>query len=215
VDGIGGRLYDGDASPGQTSHTLASPVAWSNVTSLQMVYDDSLGSQYVMFWNQREQPLQNVSGALPNATVGVPYHYLFVGAGGGTPYSWSLPVEGLPPGLIFTPVTGEINGTPTAAGTFAFTVRVTDRNGQFLDSQTTLGVYGLQAMRPDSQSALGPGQFGLRLSGEAGRSYSVEYSTNLTDWFPFLTTNSTGEAQNLLDATATNQFRYYRIRLNP
>jgi hypothetical protein len=215
VDGIGGRLYDGDASPGQTSHALASPVVWTNVTSIQMVYDDTLGNQYVASWNQREQPLQNVSGPLPSASVGVPFHYLFVGAGGQTPFSWSLPVGSLPAGLIFTPVTGEINGTPAVAGSFAFTVRVTDSHAQFLDTPSALNVAGLQAMRPDSQSELGPGQFGLRLSGEPGQSYTLEYSTTLTNWLPVLTTNSTGGPLNLVDATATNQFRYYRLRMNP
>ncbi len=214
VEGIGGRLYDGEASPGQTNHAVTSPVAWTNVTSLQMVYNDTLGNQYDAFWNQREQPLQNVSGALPTATVGVPFHYLFVAAGGQTPYSWSLPVGTMPPGLTFTPVTGEINGTPSAAGTSVFTVRVTDSHGQILNTPGALSVTGPSELRLESRPALEPGRFGLRFTTEPGRSYSLQYSTTLTEWFTILTTNSPGGTLELVDPTATNQFRYYRVRLN-
>jgi putative Ig domain-containing protein/HYDIN/CFA65/VesB family protein len=45
------------------------------------------------------------------------------------PFTWSLSGGTLPPGVtLFS--NGEIFGTPTATGTFRFTVRVTDTNGQ-------------------------------------------------------------------------------------
>src|SRR6185369_11647126 len=89
MDGIGGQFYNGDAAPSETSHAVNTTVVWTNVSSLQMVYDDTSGSQYVTFWRQGVQPLQNVSGSLPAASVGAPYHVLFVAAGGLTPYSWT------------------------------------------------------------------------------------------------------------------------------
>jgi len=60
-----------------------------------------------------------------------------VGAG----YSWSVPATGtpaptyavtggaLPDGLSLDPVTGEISGTPSTTGTFAFTITATNRAG--------------------------------------------------------------------------------------
>jgi hypothetical protein len=45
------------------------------------------------------------------------------------PFSWTLAGGALPPGLtVFS--NGQIFGTPTATGTFTFTVKVTDANGQ-------------------------------------------------------------------------------------
>ena len=41
------------------------------------------------------------------------------------PYAWSISVGALPPGLTVT-TGGSVSGTPTAAGTFAFTVHVVD-----------------------------------------------------------------------------------------
>ena len=48
-----------------------------------------------------------------------------VANGGTLPYTWSLAGGTLPTGLTLSS-SGVISGTPTAAGTFSFTVRVTD-----------------------------------------------------------------------------------------
>ena len=48
-------------------------------------------------------------------------------------YTWSLVSGELPPGLELTESPGRITGTPTTAGTFTFTVRVTDSRGAFAE----------------------------------------------------------------------------------
>ena len=50
--------------------------------------------------------------------------FTFVAAGGIAPYTWSA--SGMPPGIDVDPNTGEILGTPTAAGTFNVLITVTD-----------------------------------------------------------------------------------------
>ena len=80
-------------------------------------------------------PLVITSGACcASGTVGVAYHTNFFATGGVQPYKWSIPAGQLPPGLalIARPPAG-ISGTPTTAGTFTFTVAVTDKTG----TQTT------------------------------------------------------------------------------
>ncbi|MEO5898228.1 MAG: phospholipase D-like domain-containing protein [Vicinamibacterales bacterium] len=64
---------------------------------------------------------------LAGATVGTAYSQTLTAAGGTAPYSgWTVVTGTLPAGLALNPSTGAITGTPTAAGTSTFTVRVTD-----------------------------------------------------------------------------------------
>jgi Putative Ig domain len=63
--------------------------------------------------------------------VGEPNNRWFLGSGGVLPYRWSLAAGTLPPGMtIIQDSPGgaqmRVGGTPTQAGTFAFTMRVTD-----------------------------------------------------------------------------------------
>jgi len=62
---------------------------------------------------------------LPSGSTGTSYSQTLSASGGMQPYSWALASGGLPPGLTLSGG-GLISGTPTSAGTFNFTVRVTD-----------------------------------------------------------------------------------------
>ena len=64
--------------------------------------------------------------SLPNGVVSTGYSVALVASGGTTPYIWSITGGSLPSGLTLNPNSGVIAGTPTAAGTFSFTVRVSD-----------------------------------------------------------------------------------------
>lgn len=63
---------------------------------------------------------------LPTAIRGRVYETSLQPSGGEPPYLWSLPAGALAPGLALS-ANGVINGTPSAAGQFSFTLRVTDR----------------------------------------------------------------------------------------
>lgn len=64
--------------------------------------------------------------ALANAAQGTPYNAALAASGGVPPLAWSIASGSLPSGLTLTPATGQISGTPTTQGSFAFTVQVTD-----------------------------------------------------------------------------------------
>ena len=66
------------------------------------------------------------SGCCSPGTVGTPYSVHFFAVGGVQPYTWALVAGQFPPGLRFTKG-GLLSGTPTTAGTFTFTVQVTDK----------------------------------------------------------------------------------------
>ena len=64
--------------------------------------------------------------SVPSGQAGVAYTETFAATGGITPYSWYITAGALPPGLNLNQSTGSVTGTPTAAGTFTFTVEVAD-----------------------------------------------------------------------------------------
>ena len=66
------------------------------------------------------------TSSLPNGTVGSAYGSFVAASGGLAPYSWSVVAGSLPAGLSLNAASGSISGTPTAAGSSAFTVQVTD-----------------------------------------------------------------------------------------
>jgi uncharacterized repeat protein (TIGR02543 family) len=64
--------------------------------------------------------------SLPNGTVGAAYNQTLA-ATGDTPITWSVMSGSLPDGLSLT--AGVISGTPTASGTFTFTVKAENAAG--------------------------------------------------------------------------------------
>jgi len=89
------------------------PTAQSATAALSLSINNSL-------------PLQITTSSLPTGLINYAYSAALTASGGIQPYSWSITGGSLPPGLTLTLATGQISGTPTAQGTFNFTVKVTD-----------------------------------------------------------------------------------------
>ena len=65
--------------------------------------------------------------SVPAASAGTAYPDTYLSATGGiSPYTWAVTSGALPPGMTLDANSGDLAGTPTSAGTFAFTVGVTD-----------------------------------------------------------------------------------------
>ena len=71
-------------------------------------------------------PLSANDPPLPMGITGTPYNQTLSAAGGLPPYAWSMTSGSLPPGLTVQPGTATISGTPLAAGSFNFSVVVSD-----------------------------------------------------------------------------------------
>ncbi|HUD40841.1 MAG TPA: IPTL-CTERM sorting domain-containing protein [Dokdonella sp.] len=76
---------------------------------------------------------------LPDPAVGAAYAQQLTASGGAAPYTFAVSAGTLPTGLSMSPA-GEISGSPTASGSFAFTVTASDDNGQSGSQAYTLTV---------------------------------------------------------------------------
>jgi hypothetical protein len=85
--------------------------------------------------------LSVTTSTLPDTTVGSSYSQSLSAGGGTPPYNWSLVGGSLPGGLSLSS-SGSITGTTKAAGTFSFTVEVTDNVSATATKQLSIVVAG-------------------------------------------------------------------------
>jgi Putative Ig domain len=117
-------------APTVTSETNATVTATS-------VADTSKSASAAVTINPVGQTLQITTSALPQGQQGNVYSEDFSATGGTSPYSWSISAGTPPPGTSMN-ANGDFGGTPTATGTFNFTVTVTDAT-----DKTATGNFGV------------------------------------------------------------------------
>jgi hypothetical protein len=105
--------------------------------------------------------------ALPSGIVATPCSQSLSATGGVQPYSWSLTSGNLPPGLGLSSA-GVIFGTPTEAGSFSFTVQVSDSTSP---AQTATRMLTLQIVEPLAITTTSP-----LPAGTVGTAYSITFT---------------------------------------
>jgi Tol biopolymer transport system component len=105
--------------------------------------------------------------SLPGGSQGAAYSATLAASSGTSPYTWAVSAGALPAGLSLSPA-GAITGTPTAPGTSAFTVRVTDAAAKTATKDLSILVTGASATLAISTTSL------------PGASQGIPYTAPLT-----------------------------------
>jgi hypothetical protein len=134
--------YTRDGSTPATNHGLlyTAPVSvTADVTISAIAYSNSLPASGVVSGRYYISSLTMTTTSLPPATAGDPYTEALIATGGAPVYAWTLVAGALPEGLALME-TGYVYGTPTATGTSAFSLCVTDTRGASITQPFTLHV---------------------------------------------------------------------------
>jgi hypothetical protein len=115
------------------------------------------------------------TASLAGGTVGTAYSRTLA-ATGDAPITWSVTVGALPAGLALNAASGEISGTPTAAGASSFTVTATNGAGSGVKA---LGII-ISAATPATYALAISANAGGTVSGTGGGSYMAGTPVSVT-----------------------------------
>jgi len=125
-----GSLPAGLTLDGSTGVISGIPTATGNTSFTAKVTDSAGLTATRSLTISVTAPVTVTTATLPAGSLGTSYTTTLAATGGTTPYAWSVSAGSLPPGLTLTSSTGRITGTPTAAGSYSFTVRAADSLGR-------------------------------------------------------------------------------------
>ena len=156
--------------------------------------------------------LPAIGSTLSPGMVGGAYAQNFFLSGGAAPYTWSVASGQLPPGLSLQTfsdprdASDELAGTATKAGTYTFTMRLTDYNGQQATQQFSLTIDPALQITPTTLPAGTVGvPYSHDLSAQGGAPpYDWFVVININELPPGLTLDTTSpDFNNVLDGTPT------------
>jgi len=113
--------------------------------------------QYSLVINSRAQ-FTITTQTLPNGVTGTAYSQTLATTGGTAPFRWSVQAGALPTGLQLGTANGVISGTPSAAGTFDFTVQALDNSNAQARQQYSVTIIGPPSITNTSLPSAGLNQ---------------------------------------------------------
>jgi len=165
--------------------------------------------------------------SLRDGTVGDSYSETLQADGGRRPYTWGMAEGSLPPGLALAPQTGVISGTPSAIGTYDFTVKVTDADGRVATKGLSIRVYNpititTTGLKPWTKDVGGYSETLQASGGDGNYTWSI-VSGNLPNGLSLSDKQITGKPTlagdytftlRVTDGTGAYQEKEYTIRIN-
>lgn len=140
------------------------------------------------------------SSPLPAGTVGHSYNQAFNANGGTVPYTWSVSAGTYTPGLFQSDIP-TIDGTPTTAGTYSFTIKVVDHANQSTTKvfSMTINPQPLPSVQTTAASSIGVNSATLNSTvNPNGATTTIYYQYGLTTSY-----GSTSSSQNIGTASGS------------
>jgi len=137
---------DGSCIP--SASTICYPEGLSDyydITNNRLYFSD-FDDNRVMIFN-----FAKLLDSLPGGTVGSVYSVSSLGSRTKGTVTYSVISGGLPPGLSINATNGSLTGTPSLAGTFNFTIKLTDNNGN-AGTYSDMKSYALTITEPSGSS---------------------------------------------------------------
>jgi hypothetical protein len=127
-------LASGSIPPGlslSSSGVISGTPSASGTLSFTVQVTDSGGKQASATLSLTiDAALAVTTSSLPEGTLNTAYSATLAATGGASPYTWSILSGMLPAGTSLGATTGTISGTPSAAGSYNFSVQVNDSFGR-------------------------------------------------------------------------------------
>jgi hypothetical protein len=125
-----------------TTGTLTKTGDAQSFSGIINVHDNSsppLNANYQVFSLVVYQKLGIITSSLPTIATSSTTWLGLAATGGGFPFQWSLSSGSLPPGMTFSTIggNGTISGSPTTAGSYTFTLAISDGNTGSLHQTTS------------------------------------------------------------------------------
>ncbi len=131
-----------DATSGLLSGTPTQEGTFTFPVTVRDAAELEASRTFVLVVTEDAPALSILTETLPDGLRDNAYSATVLVSGGMSPLTFSLASGTLPPGLTGPSAAGVIAGTPSQAGTFTFTLRVEDTEGQFVERAYTVRILG-------------------------------------------------------------------------
>ncbi len=145
------ELHDDNVAPDLAAGDGIFSATWTPlVDTSYLIFSSPAGTERVL------PALRIITNSLPTGAINTFYSQTLAATGGMPPYVWSVISGGLPAGLTLNSSSGEISGTPTAGGSYSFTLQVADSEFRRVSKGFIITISGA---RPDlvMTSVVSPG----------------------------------------------------------
>ncbi|MDC8757300.1 autotransporter domain-containing protein [Janthinobacterium sp. hw3] len=139
---VAGAASHGTATASGTSITYTPTAGYSGPDSFSYTAtnDNGTSSAATVTIVVSAPTLTLTPASLAGIRIAAAYSQQFTAAGGVAPYAYSVSSGALPTGLVLDAATGIVSGTPSAVGSFAFTLQAKDANQFSVQQALTLQV---------------------------------------------------------------------------